>query len=176
MQLFLIFIILAIIHTVQSYIHSSFAIRRGPSSCILIAFSISKRRTSTGGRTENQTLACLTASRRTTYWATPHPTDLRRTLLSNAALPSYAVHYLFTPHPTELRRTLTELLLALMSYAAPYWATPHPTELLRTLLIYATPYWDTPHPTELLRTLLSYAAPYWATPLATPHPSELDCK
>ncbi len=43
--------------------------------------------------------ACLTASRRTTKWATPHPTELRRTPLSYAA-PRWA-----TPHPPELRRT-----------------------------------------------------------------------
>ncbi len=64
---------LTIIHTVQSYIHSSFTIRRGLSSCILIASSLSKRRTSIGCRAENWTRACLTASRRTTNWATPNP-------------------------------------------------------------------------------------------------------
>ncbi len=52
------------------------------------------------------------------YWATPHPTEFRRTVLS-CATPYWA-----TPHP-------------ILSYAAPYWATPHPmlsypTELRRT--------------------------------------------
>jgi hypothetical protein len=47
------------------------------------------------------------------YWATPHPAELRRTLLSYAA-------------PSELRRTR-------LSYASPYWATPDPSELRRTI-------------------------------------------
>jgi hypothetical protein len=67
MRLFLIFIIfLTIIHTVQSSVHSSFTIRRGLSSCILTASSLSMRRTFTGCREENRTRACLTASGRTT--------------------------------------------------------------------------------------------------------------
>ncbi len=66
-------------------------------------------------------------------WATPHPTELRRTLLGYATLLIYA---------------------APMSYAAPYWATPHLTELRCTLLCYAAPYWVTTHPTELCRTLM----------------------
>ncbi len=96
-----------------------------------------------------------------TYWAKPHPTDLRRTLLS------YAAHCWDTPHPTALRRTL-------LSYTAPCWATPRPTELRRILLSYAAPwlsyaapFWATPHATELRRILLSYAACYWATLNAT---------
>ncbi len=72
MPLFLIFIIFNN-HSHSTIIHSSFTIRRGPPSCILIASSLSKRRTSMGCRAENRTLACLTASRRTTNWATPHP-------------------------------------------------------------------------------------------------------
>jgi hypothetical protein len=58
MPLFLIFIIFNNhshnqYNTIQSYIHSSFIIRRGLSSCILIASSLSKRRTSMRCRAEN---------------------------------------------------------------------------------------------------------------------------
>ncbi len=42
---------LTVIHTVLSYIHSSFTIRRGLSSSILIAFPLSKRRPSIRRRT-----------------------------------------------------------------------------------------------------------------------------
>ncbi len=47
---------LTIIYTVQSYIHSSFTIYRGPSSCNLIASSLNKRRTSMGCRESNSGL------------------------------------------------------------------------------------------------------------------------
>ncbi len=56
------------------YIHSSFTIRRDMSSCIPIASSVSKRRTTMGCRAENRALACLAASRRTI------PTELCRTI------------------------------------------------------------------------------------------------
>ncbi len=56
------------------------------------------------------------------YWATPHPTEPRRTLLSYTATTYWA-----TPHPTEPRRTL-------LSFAAPYWVMPHTNDLLCTLL------------------------------------------
>ncbi len=95
-------LVLTIIPKVQSNIHSSFTNRQGPSSCILIASSLSKRRTSMGCRAVDLTRACLTASQRTNNWAVPHP--------------CWA-----TPHPTELRRTS-------LSYATPRWATPHPWE------------------------------------------------
>ncbi len=159
-----------------TYIHSSFNIHRSLFSCILIASSLSKRRTSMGCRVENQTRACLTARWRTTNWATPHP---------NCS----------TPHPTEPRRTLTELChiltklcctltelrRTLLSYAVPYWATPHPTELCGTLLTYAVPFWvcrtlwATLHPIELCRTLLTYVAPFWVcrTLWTILHPIEL---
>jgi hypothetical protein len=138
---------LTIIHTVQSYIHSSFTIRQGPSSCILIAASLSKRKTSMEGRTENRTRACLAASRRTANWATPYPK------LNNAA-PFWA-----TPHPTELRRTLTELRRTLLNYAAPWLSYAAPSELRRTL-------------TELRRILLSHAAPLFYSSLF--HQASLD--
>jgi hypothetical protein len=96
----------------------------------------SARGTSMGCRAEIRTRACLTASRRTTNWATPYPSELHRTLTELRSTPlSYAAHaapYWVTPHPTNLRRTL-------LSYAAAYWATP-------PLMSYATPYWATPHP------------------------------
>ncbi len=117
------------------------------------------------------------------YLATPHPTELHRTLLSYAAL------YWVTPHPlsyaanSELRRTLmsyvAQLRRTLLSYAAPFWSTPYPSDKHRTLVRYAKPYWATPHCTELCRSLLSYAAPYWYIPhyaapfWATPHSTEL---
>jgi hypothetical protein len=44
---------LTVIHTVLSFIHSSITIRHS-SSCILIAFPISKRRTSKRGRAGNR--------------------------------------------------------------------------------------------------------------------------
>jgi hypothetical protein len=78
-----ILLFLTIIHTALSYIHSTFTIRRGPSSCILIA--------SLGCPAENQTRAdalptelrrtlsqlrrTLTELRRILNWATPHPTE-----------------------------------------------------------------------------------------------------
>ncbi len=67
------------------------------------------------------------------YWATPLPTELRRTL-------------------PELRRTPAELRAAsYLSYVAePYWAMGHLS-------------WATAHPTELRRTLLSYAPPCFIT-------------
>jgi hypothetical protein len=56
-----IIIIFYNIHTVQSYIHSSFTVRRGLPSYIRIASSLSKRRTSMGcRRAENRTRACTT--------------------------------------------------------------------------------------------------------------------
>ena len=63
-------------------LRSSFTIRWGPSSWILIASSLSK---GSLHRDEIRTRACLTASRRTTNWAAPHPKELRRILLSCAA-------------------------------------------------------------------------------------------
>ncbi len=113
-------------------------------------------------------LGCLSASKHTTNWATPHPmsyatlSELGRTLLSYATLLSYTANYWTMPPSPELRRTL-------LSYVAPYWATPRPAKLCCTLLRYAAPYWATPYPTELCRTLLSYAAPCWAMP----QPSDL---
>jgi hypothetical protein len=66
-------------------------------------------------RAGNRTRDCLTPSRRTTNWATPHPTEQCLIQLSyTAPLLSYAAPYWATPHP--------------------YWSTPHPTELRRTLL------------------------------------------
>ncbi len=50
--------------------------------------------------------------RLTINWPTPHPTELRRTLLSHAA--------------PFLRYAAPELRQTLKSYAAPFWATPHP--------------------------------------------------
>jgi hypothetical protein len=58
------------IYITQSYIHSSFIIRRGQSSYILIGSSLSKRRTSMVRRAENRTWTCLLASRRTSNGAT----------------------------------------------------------------------------------------------------------
>jgi hypothetical protein len=77
----------------------------------------------------------LTGSRRTTnratphlIWATPHPSELRRTLLS------YAAPFWAALHPTELRWTL-------LNY------TPRPTELSRILSnVTSHSYWATPHP------------------------------
>ncbi len=40
MPLFLIFIMLTIIHTIQSYTFSSLTIRRGLSSCLLVSSSL----------------------------------------------------------------------------------------------------------------------------------------
>ncbi len=90
-------------------LRSSFTIRRGPfleSSSRLC----SARGASMGCRAEIRTRACLTASRRTTNWAAPHPpTELRRIL------------------PTELRRILTELRRILTELRRIlYWAAPHP--------------------------------------------------
>ncbi len=83
------------------------------------------------------------------------PTELRRILLSHAALYwATPPRNLATPHPTEQHRTL-------LSYTAPYWAMPHTTEQRRTLLSYAAPYWATPHHTELRRS-------FWDTP----HPTD----
>jgi hypothetical protein len=48
------------------------------------------------------------ALRRTTHWATPHPTELLRTLLI------YAASYWAMQNPTELCRTLTELRCSIL--------------------------------------------------------------
>jgi hypothetical protein len=59
-------------------------------------------KTSLGCRSEKWTRSCLSASRRTTSWATPHrKTELRRNLLA-------------TPHPIELCCTLTKLRRTLL--------------------------------------------------------------
>ncbi len=58
------------------------------------------------------------------YWATPQPTDLRRTLLS------YALPYWATPHP--------------LIYAAPYWATPHPFFYTKIFLSRSSSLWSAP--------------------------------
>ncbi len=101
MPLFLKFIIFLNIHSYNTItLRSSFTIRRGPSSWILIASSLSKG-ASMGCRAEIRTRACLTASRRTTNWAAPHP---------NWAAPhplSCAASYWAAPHPE--------------------WAAPHPS-------------------------------------------------
>jgi hypothetical protein len=76
-------------------------------------------------------LGCLMASRRTANGTTPHPIELRLTLMS------YVAHYWARPHPVYLRRNL-------LSYTVPYWSMPH--------------HWATPHLTKLRSTLLSYAA------------------
>jgi hypothetical protein len=101
---------------------------------ILSSLASSVGKTSLGCRAENRTLACHTASRRTTIWAS-------RTLLS------YAAPFWTTPHPSELRRTLLSNAAPFWAKPHPNWATPYPSELRRTLLSYAVP-------------LLSYAAPY----------------
>ncbi len=44
-----------------------------------------------------------------------------------------------TPYPTELRRTVLSYAAPLLSYAATYWSTQHPTELRRNLPSYAAP-------------------------------------
>ncbi len=85
MPIYLIVIIFTIIHTVQSYMHSSFIIRRGPSSCILIVSSLSLRRTSMGPRIElgpalQQADAIPTEQRRTLQLSfVASPAELRRT-------------------------------------------------------------------------------------------------
>ncbi len=84
---------------------------------------------------ENLTRACCTESRRTTNWATPHPNELRGTLVN------YTAHCWAVTHPfevyrnlTELRPTLTELRCTLVSYAiSELRCTSPPTELRRTL-------------------------------------------
>ncbi len=76
MPLFLKFIIfLTFIHTIQSHsVHPSpFAEARLLESSLRLR---SARGASMGCRTEIRTRACLTASRRTTNWAAPHPYTL----------------------------------------------------------------------------------------------------
>jgi hypothetical protein len=71
-------------------------------------------KTSLGCRAENQTRACLTASRRTTNWANPHP-------------------FWATPNLTELRRTLTELRITLSELRRNF------TEPPRYIILYLKP-------------------------------------
>ncbi len=70
------FLVLTIMHTVQSYIHSSFTIRRGQSSCILIASSLSNgvpSRESKLGPALQQADTLITELRRTPLsYAAPH--------------------------------------------------------------------------------------------------------
>ncbi len=86
MQLFCLFWYIQSFHHIYS-VHSAVAIRRGssPSPSSLVR-SVGK--TSLGCRAENRTRARLTASGRTTNWATPHHTELRRTLTELYAAPS----------------------------------------------------------------------------------------
>ncbi len=105
-------------------------------------------------RAENRTRASLTSSRRTTNWATQHPTELRASYWATPHPTELHRPCGATPHPTELRCTLRATPHPL-SYASPYWAMRHPTKL------YAAPYWATPHPIELCRTLV---AAHWEKP------------
>ncbi len=150
MPLVLTFIIFNI-HSYNLIIHS-FILHHLPRSVLLYLhrFSAQQEKPPWGAEPRIELGPALQQGADARCWATPHCTELRRTLLSYAP-------YWATPHPTELRRTL-------LSYAAPYWATLHPTELRCTLLSYAAPCWATPHPAEL------------RTPhpnKATPHPPEL---
>ncbi len=72
-ELFLTFIIFNI-HSSNTIMHSlSFIVCQCPSSSIFIASPLSKRSLLGGAElAENRTRACLTASRRTTNWVTPH--------------------------------------------------------------------------------------------------------
>ncbi len=106
--LFEIYYFLTFIHTIQSHIHSSFTIRRGPSSWILIASSLSKG--SLHGMPSRDSNSGLPYSKPTHYQLScaASSTELRRIL-------------------TELRRILTELR-RILHWAAPHhnWAAPHP--------------------------------------------------
>ncbi len=93
---------------------------------IFIAGQLSGK-TSLWCRAENQTRACLTASRRSSNWATPH---------HNWATPH---HNWATPHHTEQRRTILSNPAPSLTNAAPYWATPHHAAQRRTILSNAAP-------------------------------------
>ncbi len=102
--------------------------------------------------------ACLSASRLSNNWATPHP-------LSYGAPSKICRTFWATPHPTEQRCTLlatpqpSALRRIILSYWAiepasrctNNWALTHP-------LNYGSPSWASPHPSELPRTILSYWA------------------
>ncbi len=92
------------------------------------------------------------ASRRTVNRNTPHPAELRFTLMS------YVAHYWATPHPVELSRNLTRIRCTYWATPYPYWSMPHHNEQRHTLLSYPAHYWATLHLTELRSTLLSFAA------------------
>jgi hypothetical protein len=101
--LFEIYYFLTFIHTVQ-YNHTPFILHHSLRPVFLNPHR-SARGASMGCRAEIRTRACLTASRRTTNWAAPHPDWA-------APHPDWAA-----PHP---------------NWAAPHptWAAPHPWSLL----------------------------------------------
>ncbi len=107
---------------------------------------------SMGCRAENPTRSCLTASRRNTNWATPHPILIYLASLIDLHLTL-----------TKLRRTLTKLRRTLN------WSTPHPDwATLHKNWATPHPHWAPPYP--------DWAGPHpnWATPhpnWAKPHPN-----
>ncbi len=76
---FWILLFLTIIHTVQSYIHLSFPIRRSPSFLYPHRFFVHQEKNLLGvpSRESNSTRARFTVTRRTENWATPHPSFSR---------------------------------------------------------------------------------------------------
>ncbi len=82
---------------------------------ILSSLGSSVGKTSLGCRAKNQTRTCLTASRRTTNWATPQPFWATQHLYWATPQPYWAtLHpYWATPHPY-------------WTTMHPYWATSHP--------------------------------------------------
>jgi hypothetical protein len=121
MPLFLRFLIF----NMHSHIHKSFTIRRGPSSCILIASLFSKRNLHGVPRRDlNSGLSCS----KPMDYQRGHANGLRRTLLSYAApLLSYIRTLL------SYAALLLSFVRTLLSYATPLLS------YVRTLLSYAAP-------------------------------------
>ncbi len=98
--------------------------------------------------------ACLiSASRRTIHWATENP--LR-----------WAATYCFTPHPTELRRPLLSYTAPYWATPHPWWGSSlhcfSAYVILSTMLLLLSP--PPPHPLDL------YILPFFAPPSPPFHP------
>ena len=118
MPLFLYIFFIFLLHYIHSYNHSLITFAEALLHIFIAAGSVGG--TSLGCRDEIRTRACLTASQRTTIWATLHPSVLCCTLLNYAA-PFWAML-----HPSELRCTLI-FSIKMRAILAKMWALHRPT-------------------------------------------------